>query len=226
MAGSLNLKPFYLGLAAIAAVGAGGIWWARSSAAGGGAETVAPVPVSVGTAEGYVLGNAAAPVEIIEYADFECPACAHFAILTGPDVKQRLVATGQVRWRFFDFPLPMHRHAREAHHAAACAGEQEQFWAMHDQLFFGQQEWVTAGRPGRKFRDYARTIGLDLGRYDDCMDSQRYAGRIEAAKQDGVARGVTATPTFIIGNLRVSGSLPYDSLKSLVDRAARSSPTP
>lgn len=219
MAGSMNLKPFYLGLAVVAVAGASGIWWAARSGGGGGYEAVEPVPVAAGSFAGYVLGSDSAPVEIHEYADFQCPACAHFAILTGTDLKQRLVATGQVRWRFFDFPLPGHQNARAAHHAAACAGEQDQFWTMHDQLFFAQQDWSTAGRPERKFRDYGRAIGLDLDRFDDCMDSRRYAGRIEATKQGGVNRGVSATPTFIIGRTMVSGSIPYDTLKSMVERA-------
>ncbi len=225
MAESMNLKPFYFGLAAVAVIGIGGLLWARSGGRSG-AEVVEPVSVSVTGFEGYVIGSDAAPVEVIEYADFQCPACAHFAILTGPDVRQRLVATGQVRWRFFDFPLPMHPNAPAAHHAAACAAEQGRFWEMHDQLFFHQSEWAGMSRPARRFRDYAKAVGLDQGQFDTCLESDRYAARIEATKQEAVTRGVQSTPTFIVGNLRVSGSLPYDSLKALVDRAARSAATP
>ena len=55
--------------------------------------------------EGYVIGSPSAPIEVLEFADFECPACAQFATLHGPDVKSRLVNTGQIRLRFLDFPL-------------------------------------------------------------------------------------------------------------------------
>lgn len=221
MARQVNLKPFYLGLAALGVAGAGGIWWAKSQAGGSGPAVVDPAPVAGDAFEGYVLGSEAAPVEIVEYADFQCPACAHFAILTGPDVKQRLVATGQVRWRFMDFPLPMHPHAPAAHLAAACAAEQGRFWPMHDQLFFQQSDWSSSRRPERRFREYAGAIGLDVARYDACMEERRYAGRIQATKEAGVARGVGSTPTFVVGNLMVSGSLPYDSLKTLVERVQR-----
>ncbi len=108
MARLKSLKFFYGGLAVIAAAGVGWIWIAARG--GGGAPIAAPVDEeAVARAAGfpgYSLGRPDAPVTVIEYADFECPACAQFAILTMHDVKQRLIATGRVRWQFRDFPLP------------------------------------------------------------------------------------------------------------------------
>ena len=137
MAQSVNLKPFYVALGVIAV--AGGAWIVTAS----GGTTVTIPEMATGSAfPGYSLGSDSAKVEIIEYADFECPACAMFTILTSPDVKTRLVNTGRVRWTFRDFPLPMHPKAPVAHLAAACAGDQSQFWAMHDQLFYNRGAWV------------------------------------------------------------------------------------
>ena len=217
MARQVKLKPFFLGLGAIAVIGVGAIWMAWG---GGSAPTeAAPLPVSAGSFEGYVLGSDTAAVEVVEYADFQCPACARFAILTAPEVKAQLVNTGRVRWRFMDFPLPSHDKAELVHHAAACAGEQGGFWAMHDVLFRNQGAWVRSRRPKQVLRDLAEAIGLDVKQYDDCMGSNRYAARIAATKADAVAVGVSSTPSFVIGGLLISGHLAYDSVVTLVERA-------
>jgi hypothetical protein len=113
MAQSRNLTPFYIGLGLIAIGGLAAIWMARSSnTARTAAREVDPVPISAAGFEGWVIGSESAPVEIVEYADFECGACAHFAVLTGPDIKSRLVASGRVRfprWRTTRPPAPENR---------------------------------------------------------------------------------------------------------------------
>jgi protein-disulfide isomerase len=219
MAGQRQLKGFYVGLAAIVVVGAAGLWWARGANQGPGTRTIDPLPLPTGTFEGHVMGSDSAPVTVIEYADFECPACAQFAVLTEPEVRQRLVATGEVRWIFRDFPLDGHPYSMPAHLAAACAGEQGKFWEMHDQLYFNQGRWVAEGRPERTSREYAQALGLDMGRYDECMRSERYKPRLQATKQQGRDVGVNSTPTFVINNQIVAGALPYDEFKKLIDRA-------
>ena len=218
MAGSL--KPFYIGLGGIALVGAAFIYMARGR---DGASTAVEAPPAVPGGpvfEGHVMGSDSAPVTITEWADFECPACAQFAILTGPDIKQRLVATGQVRWIFRDFPLGMHRNSLSAHHAAQCAGEQGRFWEMHDQVFFNHGRWVPERRPERVLRELAKATAVDMARYDECMSDNRYGARLQQLQADAAARGISSTPTFEIGGQRVSGALLYDDLKKLVDRAA------
>lgn len=218
MAQSLSLKSFYIGLGVIAVLGAGGIWLARGGGESGPA-TAAPVPVSASAFPGHTLGADTAAVEVIEYSDFQCPFCARFTILTMPDVKSRLIDAGRVRWVFRDFPLPGHPHATVAHHAAACAGEQNLFWPMHDQLYYNQGAWSRERRPGGTFRNFARAVGANMGQYEACMDEQRYAARIEATKNQGLAVGVSSTPTFVVGGLMLSGALSYDSVASLVRRA-------
>ena len=218
-----GMRAFYTGLAALALVGAGAIYLARGS--GGGATTVPSLREMAGDTAalpGYVMGSDSAPVEVEEYADFECPACRGFAIVTMPDVAERLVKTGQVRWRFRDFPLyQIHRKSPIAHEAAACAGEQGRFWEMHDQLYYNRDQWVETRNSAKKIREYAQKVGADLSRYDDCMKSHRYQARIAASARQGVERGVNSTPTFVIGNLMIPGALPYDSLKALINGATR-----
>lgn len=169
---------------------------------------------------GYTLGRDDAPVEVTEYGDFECPACAGFATIQMPTIKTQLIATGKLRWRYRDYPLPMHPYARLAAHAAQCAGEQGKFWEMHDQLFYNHS-WAQTGRdPSRQFRDLARATGVDVARYDACMESGRYASRIEFARQEGEQRLVDGTPTFYINGVKYTGRSNSDAFKAAVDSAA------
>src|SRR5262249_46811285 len=151
-----NLKLFYLGLIAVAVVGGGAIIYAKGS---GRSQVRTAVPVATNDTaapQGYVLGSPTAPVEVEEYADFEWPACQQFAVLTLPDVRDRLIQTGQVRWRFRDFPLyQSHLKSVFAHEGAACVAEQGKFWEMHDQLYYNQNKWVEARNSAKAVRDYA-----------------------------------------------------------------------
>jgi protein-disulfide isomerase len=219
MAGQQQLRWFYLALAVIAVAGVAALVTARGRR-DTGTQVVAPVVADSAVFPGHVIGSDSAPVTIIEYADFECPACGKFAVLTEPDIRTRLVSTGRVRWIFRDFPLEGHANSMLAHMAAACAGDQGKFFEMHDQLYFNQGRWALESRPQREFRAYARAIGLDLDRYDECVDSGRYLGRLTAMREDALRRGINSTPTFEFGSRRMSGYIDYDSLKVLIDRAA------
>jgi protein-disulfide isomerase len=174
------------------------------------------------TVEGYVLGDPNAPVEVLEWADFECPACMQFATLTEPDVRQRLVSTGQVRFRYFFFPLPNHRSSASAAYAAACAADQNKFWEMHDALYAGFNDWAQgrARDPKGVFRGYAERIGLDVGTWESCYESDKHRQLITQHKAMGIQRGVGSTPTFIIGGKQVPGAISYDAFKAHVDSAA------
>jgi protein-disulfide isomerase len=169
---------------------------------------------------GYVKGSPDAPVEITEYADFECPFCQTFATLQMPTIEDRLIKTGRLRWRYRDFPLQQHQFSRLAAHSAACADEQGKYWEQHEQIYQNQSEWAAARDAGPLFRNYARTAGLDLGRYDACMKSGKYAGRIQASLNEGEALGVSSTPTLLVGGRLYQGRLDSDAIIKLVDSLA------
>lgn len=187
-------------------------------------------------AKGYVIGSDTAPVEIVEFGDFECPVCGQFAVVTEPDVRDRLVRTGAARFRYMDFPLQQHLATMVAHNAAACAGAQgnEKFWAMHDKIFAGQHEWSHFANnrdmnAPKVMRRYAQEIGLDEGRFSTCLDSREFEPQIRANAEAGSKMGVGSTPTFIIGNQRAVGAQPYDVIKRMVETAteiARRTPQP
>jgi protein-disulfide isomerase len=181
-----------------------------------------PLPAAIG----YSIGREDAPVRVVEFADFECPACAQFYTLTEPDIRTRLVETGQVRYTFMDFPLPIHKNTWPASNAAACANEQGKFWEYHDLLFQTQDQWngFATSRPGGKFKELAEQVGLDVGQWETCYDASKYELNIKAHEQEAVRQGAGQTPTFIIGSRRVPGSISFDKFKAYVDTALAEAP--
>lgn len=210
------MNRFYVLLVAVALIGGGVLWYGSRQEAAPAPNTPVPIAAADGF-RGFTLGADSARVEVTEYSDFECPFCASFATVQMPVIRQQLIATGKVRWRYRDFPLPSHQYSRYAALAAQCAGEQGRFWEMHDQLFANHQWAQTGKNPSALFRDFARTIGLDVEKYDACVDGQRYAGRIQASVQEGEALGVRGTPSFFVSGRPFQGRATSDDFKALID---------
>lgn len=214
-----NLKPFYIGLVVVAIVGVALIARTaqQSDASRPSIANVAATPIK---AQGHLLGNPNAPVQVLEFADFECPHCAEFATITEPDVRKRIVDAGLASYRYFDFPIGEFSNSVEASNAAACAGDQNKFWEMHDRLFQGQPDWSNESNPKGVFAAYAKALGLDMGAWNACYDSQKHLADIKANHDEGLRRHVNSTPTFVIGTRQIPGAIPYDVFKAYVDTAA------
>jgi len=212
-------------LIVIAIAGVGVLGWAVSRPKAGAIAVDPSIPA--GAPEGYLLGNADAPVQVMEFADFECPACGHWSAVTEPDVRERLIKTGVVAFRFYDFPLSMHRNTWSASLAAACANDQGKFWEMHDAIFANQNEWngETTANPRRPLRRLAEQVGLNLDTWDACFDTQKHIPRIKGNEAEAMRRQVGQTPTFIIGSKMIPGAVGYDVFKVYVDSALAESAT-
>jgi protein-disulfide isomerase len=212
------MNRFYLLLGAIALAGIAALVYQVKRPKG----VSIPANVTVLAADtagfrGYVVGSDSAKVEVSEYADYQCPFCADFATIQFPAIRQQLIQTGLVRWRFRDFPLNMHPNSRVAAHAVACADEQGKFMEMHSALFDHQTEWAPMRNASSRFSSYAEQIGLDVPKYNTCMSSAKYAGRIQASLDEGTKLGVTGTPTFLIGGrLYTDRASNSDSIRALV----------
>ena len=182
-----STRIFYIALGVIAIIGVALV--ARTARHGPRARNAVDVQPTPAKAEGYLLGNPNAPVQIMEFADFECPACGQFATITEPDVRQRIVNAGLASYRYFDFPLSQHRNTMPASNAAACAADQGKFWQMHDKLFYGQPEWngEATDDPMKVFSRYAKEIGLDVNSWKTCVDEQRHLPRILGNREIGRA---------------------------------------
>lgn len=216
-----GMKRFYtlFGVVALLGLGALGYFLTRPATVSIPANvTVQPSDTS-GFA-GYVKGSANAPVEMTEFADYQCPFCQTFATLQMPTIEESLIKTGRLRWRYRDFPLKQHPFARVAAHSAACADEQGKYWQQHDRIYQGQAEWSASGNAAPFFRKYAQATGLDLGRYDACMRAGKYAGRIQADYNSGVELGVSSTPTLLVNGRLHRGRFDSDAITKLVDSLA------
>ena len=214
---SKKSNPFGAIVAVVAVVGVASLGWVMSRPT----KLIVLDPATLPTvaAAGILKGNPDAPVQVIEFADFECPGCAYFATVTGPDVMTRLVETGEVAFRFFDLPLiDIHPNSVAAHNAAHCANEQGKFWEMHDLLFNGQFDWNTQATraPKRVFAGYAEQVGLDTQAWDECYDSERMLPQILANRREAERLRVGSTPTFIIGDRMVNRAISYDQFRAYV----------
>jgi protein-disulfide isomerase len=216
-----GLKRFYAVFVVVALVGLGALGYLLAKPA-----TVSiPVNVAIQPSDtagfhGYVKGSAEAPVEITEFADYQCPFCQTFATLQMPTIESRLIDTGRLRWRYRDFPLQQHPYSRLAAHSAACADDQGKFWLQHQRIYEGQAEWSESRDAVGIFRSYARANGLDVARYDACMKSGKFAGRIQASQELGTRLGVASTPTLLVGDRLYQGRFDSDAITHLVDSLA------
>jgi protein-disulfide isomerase len=154
-------------------------------------------------------GPAHAPVEIIEFSDFQCPFC----LRAHPTVAQVLSTYGdRVRFVYRHYPLPNHPNARPAAEAAACAGEQGKFWEYHDRLFDNQSKLGEAD-----LKQHAAALALDTAKFDACVDTHKYKGDVDADVAAGEEAGVSGTPAFFINGRQLSGAQPFEAFKRVID---------
>jgi protein-disulfide isomerase len=173
-----------------------------------------------------VLGKENAPVTLVEFSDYQCPFCRKFFETTLPALRAEYINTGKVRYVFRDFPLSqIHSQARKAAEAAYCAGEQDKYWEMHD-LLFQRPQSLQAG----KFEVFVGNLGLNADAFHDCMESNKYATRVQKDYEDGRAAGVQGTPSFIIGKTKsdgmvqgtfVSGAHPIAAFRQVIEDLLR-----
>jgi protein-disulfide isomerase len=154
-------------------------------------------------------GPAAAPIEMIEFSDFQCPFC----LRAHPTVNQVLSTYGdRVRLVYRHYPLPNHPNARPAAEASQCAAEQDKFWQYYDRLFADQTKLSDEG-----LKQSAAALGLDAGRFNACVDSHKYKDRVEADIKDGNDAGVSGTPAFFINGRLLTGAQPFEAFKRIID---------
>jgi len=166
--------------------------------------------VEVAADPSRLRGDPDAPVTIVEFADFQCPYCG-VAEATLKRVLEKY--QGKVQFGFRDFPLrELHPQAQSAAEASRCAGDQGKFWEYHDVLFANQGDLSQ-----NAYAEHARKIGLDVARFQACLDSGRFKPLIESDLQSGMAAGVTGTPAFYVNGAMLSGAQPASEFESIID---------
>ncbi len=167
-----------------------------------------------------IKGGQNAKVTMIEYSDFECPACASFY----PVVKQALEEFPedlQVVYRHY--PLSQHPKAVPASRAAEAAAKQGKFWEMHDLIFENQSTWSTADNHEEVFKQYAVRLELDVDKFMEDYSARSTRKRIEQDKNDGSTLPIQGTPTIFLNNEKIT-PMPYAQLKTLIEQARDGQP--
>jgi protein-disulfide isomerase len=153
------------------------------------------------------LGPENAPVQIIEFADYECPYCQE----VNEDLNRlREQFPNQVSLVYKDFPLPMHPLAAKAAQAARCAGAQGKFWEYHDSLFQTKKIQMS------QLKEEARALKLDTARFDQCLDNGEQSAPVKKDSQEGQRLGLQGTPSFFINGHFMSGAIGYTKLRETV----------
>ena len=161
-------------------------------------------------------GPAGAPIQIIEFSDFQCPACQ-----VAQPLLQGLLAQHpeKIRLVYKHFPLQAHRWAFVAHQAAECAARQNKFWSFHDRLYKDQSLWSAGPEPPfETFLRYAKEEALDLDRFAACLSDKKVSETINQERLAGVGLGVRSTPSFFVnGKLTVGGKGLEEEMKKRLE---------
>jgi protein-disulfide isomerase len=164
------------------------------------------------------IQNENAAVRLVEYGDFQCPACgAYFSI-----IKQLEAHFGdKLGFQFINYPLvSIHPNAMSAHRAAEAAHRQGKFWEMHDLLYQNQNSWSSSKSAASIFEGYAQDLGLDLAKYRQDLESSEIQALISADIKAGQGAKITATPGFVLDGKKIEDN-PRDleSFTKLIDEA-------
>jgi|CXWL01.1.fsa_nt_gi protein-disulfide isomerase len=171
---------------------------------------IEPYRAAVSAVGGPTKGGAKAAVTIVEFSDFQCPVCA----VVQPTLKAIADRYGdKVQIAFRQFPLDsIHPAARKAAEASLCAHEQGKFWELHDAMFGNQQALEIA-----LLKAKAKELGIDSAKFDECVDSSRYAAEVQQDVEAGVVAGVGGTPTMFINGRPFEGGVPLEMLTAAID---------
>lgn len=168
-------------------------------------------------------GESTAKLTLVEFLDYQCPYCGQFSRETMPQIDKEYIQTGKIRYVVMNLPLEgIHKSAFKAAEAAACAGEQGKFWEMQDRLFTNQQtidQW----------KSHAEAVGLDVSKFEECLDSGRQAAQVRSDIAEAQKAGLTGTPAFFFAYTdaksttiktvtRLVGAQPYASFKAALDK--------
>jgi protein-disulfide isomerase len=159
-----------------------------------------PLSAKIDVGSAPFVGSRDAPITVVEFTDYECPFCRRFQDETFPTLKAKYIDSGKVRFYVMDLPLDMHKNALPAAQAARGALEQGRFWPLHDKMQSNGQSL-----DAESLRDLARDLGLDSNGFQQCISSGRFKDAVRQSVSEAAAKGIRATPTFVVGRSTSAG---------------------
>ena len=172
--------------------------------------------ISAINADENIKGNKDAQATLIEYSDFQCPACGSYY----PILKKVSDDLGdKVKFAYRHFPLPQHKNAKLAATVAEAAGKQGKFWEMHDLIFQNQSDWSEDKNAAIIFAKYAQDLQLDLAKFQTDIADEEIKAKIENDYKSGVKAGVNSTPSFFLNGKKINNPRNYDEFKNAILQA-------
>jgi protein-disulfide isomerase len=171
---------------------------------------------SIVSSSSIMTGNIGAKVTIVEFGDYQCPACA----ASNKTIKDIIALYGDnpdFNFVYKHFPLPSHKHAIISAEATEAARAQGKFWEMHDMLYENQSEWSVSNNPSDIFIEYADRLNLDTDIFQNALKNHTYRSIVQADAKDGDSVDVRWTPTFYINGKLLEQTPTFIQFQSIID---------
>jgi protein-disulfide isomerase len=168
----------------------------------------------VNTQEDIIVGNPNAPVALINYSDFQCPACADYNS-TLKQIEAMYPEDVVIVYRIFPIDS-IHKNAQISAQAAWAAWQMDKFIEMKDELYNNQSSWENLDNPEEEFIKYAGSIGLDEAEFEELMNSSEAEEFVNIQRAESISLGLNATPTFFLGKTRINART-FEDFKALID---------
>jgi protein-disulfide isomerase len=181
----------------------------------GQALVIPTAPAAEVASAGRTKGDPNAPVTVLAFGDYQCPACGIFAREIEHQLIADFVATGQVYYQYEEFAF-LGQESTDAAKAAVCADQQGKYWDYHRTLYFNQHGEGQGAFSRSRLNQMADAVGLDRGAFNSCMSDPQTAAEVQRMYNEGRANGIDSTPSFLINGTKVSGAN-YAPLRAAIE---------
>lgn len=174
------------------------------------------------TTSQHIYGNPDAKVILVEFGDFQCPACLGFFPVV-KEIKERYQDEENFAFQFRHFPLSeIHQNAVISSRAAEAAAKQGKFWEMHDKLYENQNTWGASPSPSQYFETYAEELGLDVEKFKEDIKSSEVNSIVQADRNEARKQGYGSTPTFVLNGKQLENPpRTAEEFAKLIDEALK-----
>lgn len=173
------------------------------------------LPISTIGVSDWTKGNKDSKIILIEYSDFQCPACASYHPIINQAIDN---SKDKIIFVYRHFPLSQHKNAELAAISTEAAGQQEKFWEMHNAIFSNQNEWAESNDAKKLFIKYAGDIGLNIEQFKLDIELKELKDKVRNDLRSGISAGVNSTPTFFLNAKKINPTS-YENFKNIIEQS-------